>query len=268
MALTQGWRRLYDQARRFTRTLKNSGAVTDELLAWAFSEAEQKIAHMAIESGIPWAIRNKQIDDTNLGTIIALNAHFLFIETDLQIFDFAKVKRLFRVDAAQGFREEQIVHLDTMFSAASGVTAGSIISTLNVEAWIEDGDLNNATVPRQELAIRLYNKGQALDGGELKIQYWISPLEVDPDFFFEVDSNGVHTRFPSLPQPVWPAILNYALVISLEATEEVFKSNTLWKRLRGTDGILQDVRNYFATFQTDEVHYVEDTFQGEGIGGS
>lgn len=265
MTVAFGWRRLYDQVRRFTRTLRDPGAVSDDLIAWAFTEAEDKIHNLVMESGVPWNIKNTVVDDTatSFGTQMSLNVHRYFLEEDLGITDLAKVRMLWRTDPTNAVLEAPVPHLDTIFSPASGVTYGSILATLNVEAWIEDGDINASGVP--DMALRLYNRYNAMAGGSLNVNYWFVPTPVDPDFFYEVNAGGAYTRRPSMHQKCWPSIVNYAEIIILETTEDMYKGNSLWRRFNGPSGVLQELRGYLSRFQTDETEYIQDTFAGEGI---
>lgn len=252
-----GYAAMYEDIRRWSRTTAVAGAVSEDTVADAINEAQEKIQDIVIESGVPWATRNKTIDDIggNLGTQIEENVYRLFMVTDLAITDMARVRRIWRVpdDPSQG-RGARVTHLDMVGpSVEVGEGSGQVFAD---ERWAEDGDYNDDGI--HEMAIVLYNRGNALAGGLLKVNYWFSIPDITADTFVEEDADGNRTVAPPLPRLAWRAITNYAKLIILETTGDDFRRNALWARLHGPAGVLERLRMKLSAFQTGDASYVDD----------
>lgn len=264
--IVDGWAMLQKQIRRFTRTVDNDGAVTDELIAWALTEGQQALFDLVLESDVEWSIKNATIDDTasSFGTETEFKQHRYFIETDLGITDLARVRRIWRVDPNNERQSQPVFHVDKMMDAMRIKDLGSTLSLLGNEGWIHDGDVE-PTSGNHEMAITIFNRYSALSGGHLKINYWFHPPNVVVNDFYEVDDSGDLTNRPVLPRTTWPAIMNYAQLVILETVEDQYKNHSLWRRMSGTDGVIKRARSSLARFQTGEPEYGEDTFSDDGI---
>jgi hypothetical protein len=257
---------MLEQTRRFSRTVQNPGAVSDDLVAYAYTEALDVMHDLAMESAIPWSVRNAIIDDIgqDLGTQTEFATHRYFIESDLGITDLARPRRLWRVDTNNELVSQPMIHVDKLLETKRVQDLGAVISLMGQEGWTEDGDFNTDDLPEQ--AIIVYNRGLLMANGHLKVNYWFNMPIVTPDDFYEVDSSGNLTKKPPLPRKVWPAILNYAHLIILETVEDQFKGHFLWRRLSGTHGVIERVKGFFQRFEDGDPDYGDDTFGDEGMG--
>lgn len=251
---------LHAQTKRFTRTVKNSGAVDDDLIAWAFTEGQNAIADLVYASDVEWLLKNATIDDTasTFGTQTGYSEYRYFVEEDLGITDLVRVKRIWRVDPNNVNESQPLQHIDSILSLSQVRDVGALLALTAHEGWNMDGDLNTSGV--HEIAIKIYNKGNALLNGHLRINYWASPPNVTSDDFYQVDTNGDLTNRPVLPRLVWPAIMNYGHLIILETVEDEYKNHALWRRMNGPSGVIERARNTLARFQTGEPEYGHDTF--------
>lgn len=257
MQIITGYADMYENIRRWSRTAIVRGALDDDTVADAVNTAVSQVHDLAIESNMPWCVKNSTVDDIggDLGTEIEEGVYRLLIESDLGITDMARVRRLWRVPspAASG-RGVPIRHMDNIGpSAEAGAYSRAGFAD---ERWVEDGDLNDDGL--HEMSIVIYNRGNAIEGGLLRLNYWFTPEQVTADTFFEEDVNGDRTARPPLPKKVWPAITDYAKLVLLETTGDDYKRNALWARYHGPSGVLERLRTVFATFQTGDASYVDD----------
>jgi hypothetical protein len=262
---TDGWSWLLEQTRRFSRTVTNPGAVTDDLIAWAYSEAESQVYDLALESDIPWVVRNQTIDDTasSFGTQIEHATTRYFIVEDLGITDLVRVRHIWRVDPNNTTMSQPLLHSQGLFDTGRVRDIGATLTTWGREGWIEDGDYNSSGA--HDMSLLIFNKGLAMAGGYLKLNYWFCPARVEADDFYEVDSSGNLSKAPTLPRKTWSAIMNYAHLIILETIEDQYKANALWRRFGGSAGITSRLRSMFQRFQDSDPEYVRDAFVEEGF---
>lgn len=253
-ASVDGWAWMKQQTLRFTRSLRNQGAVTNDLIAYSYTEAQQMVQRLAVEAGVRWAVKSASIDDVGLalGTETATNERLLLIEDDLGITDMMKIDRLWRLGDDSTTRPALIPYVPS-----AGSTAPLILDS---EVWTEAGGNNAAG--NFEIGVRILNWGLE-SSGELRVDYWFSPPTVTADFFTEVDSSGNYTKKPTLPRPVWTDMLNYAHLLILETTDDQSKASSIWRRFQGPAGIEQRLRNYFGSFQTGSPETVIDRFSEE-----
>ena len=260
-----GWAFLQQQVRRFTRTVNNDGAVTDDLIAACLTEGQQMVFDLVLESDVEWALKNAVVDDTasSFGTEVSLNRHRYFIETDLGITDLARVRKIWRRDPNNEKKDVPLYNLSRVgdFGHAQDFGLGYVLS--NTESWAQDGDIE-PTSGNHEIAIHIFNRYASMTDGHLLVNYWFYPPLVEVSDFYEVDASGNLTNRPVLPRATWPAIMNYAQLVILETVEDQYKNHSLWRRFNGKDGILDRVRQSLARFQTGEPEYGADTFSGEG----
>jgi hypothetical protein len=249
------------EIREWSRTGTVQGAVTPETVAYAINKAQQNVHDLCLESGMPWCIRNVVVDDIgdDLGTESEQGVFRLFIETDLGITDLARVRRLWRIPATAGAgRGVRLPHIETVGAASNDLNAFGAVSE---ERWTEDGDFNDDG--DHEMSIILFNRGTALEGGHLKVNYWFTPADITPDVFYEEDDDGNLTARPPMPRKVWDSIVDYAKLVILETTGDDYKRNALWARLHGPAGVLERLRGNLAAFQTGDASYVDDSGMGE-----
>ena len=264
--VVDGWAMLHKQIRRFTRTVKNDGAVDDDLIAWALTEAQQAIFDLALESDVEWVLKSTTVDDTadSFGTEVEYRQHRYFIEKDLGITDLVRVRRVWRVDPNKQAVSQPIVNMDRVLDAQRRKEAGSALSVWASEGWALDGDIE-PTSGKHQISLMMYNRLSAMADGHIKINYWFHPSNVLTTDFYEVDSSGDLTNRPVLPRSTWPAIMNYAQLVILETIEDQYKNHSLWRRMNGVDGVLMRVRGSLSRFQTGEPEYGHDTFSDDGM---
>jgi len=245
-----------ENLRRWSRTVKSDGAATDDALADACGEAQSQIVAIAIESGVPWVVKNVTIADSALGTTVAYQRRRLFIESDLGITDLSKVRSIWRVDPANQSPGWPIHHFDNEGTEAERTANLTTLGALGGrEMWTESGDLNDDG--DHEQTIVLANWLANASGFSLGIEYWFSPPLVTTDVFTAVDASGNSTARPSLPRAAWPAVLAYAKMVLLETIGDDYKATALWRRYNGPSGILEQLRNQFSSFQTGESTFVQ-----------
>lgn len=259
MAIVTGWGLIHDNIQRFTRSVKSPGAVTDAAIADACNDALQEIMTVIIQSGQPWMVRSKVIDDTALGSTVEFRTKRLFIEEDLGVTDLAKAYKLYRVDPSNQVISKPIFHCNE--TGSENVERGAWINRWGDERWREDGDFNADS--NYDMSILLYNAGSAMAGGFLKITYWFTPDIVTEDVFTQVDANGDRTARPPLPKQFWSPLQSYAKLVLLETTGDEYKSNALWKRWGGPEGVLNKCRVLAGSFQLGEPNMVKDAFADE-----
>jgi len=263
--VVDGWAMLQQQTKRFTRTVKNRGAVDDGLIAWAYTEGQQALFDLVLESDVEWALKNVTVDDSasSFGTEVEFKQHRYFIETDLGITDLVRVRRVWRVDPNNEAQSQPMIHMDRVMDVQRVKDLGSTLSLMGNEGWSLDGDLEPVS-GNHELALMIFNKGTSMAGGHIKLNYWFQPENVLETDFYQVDANGDLTKRPALPRNTWPAIMNYAHLVILETIEDQYKNHSLWRRMNGVDGVLARARSSLARFQTGEPVYGQDTFGDEG----
>lgn len=247
---------IHDNLRRWSRTVKSDGSVTDEAMADACGEAQSQINAIAIESGVPWVVKNKQVADGALGTTIGYQRRRFFIEENLAITDLAKVRSIWRVDSSNSSPGWPIHHFDNEGTEAERSQNLLTVSSIGGrEMWTESGDLNAAG--NHEQTILLYNWRANATGYDLAIEYWFNPPLVTVDDFTEIDASGNSAARPALPRASWPALLAYAKLVLLETMGDDYKAMALWRRYNGPAGILEQLRNQFSSFQTGESTFVQ-----------
>lgn len=242
------------QTLRFTRSLRNQGAVNDDLIAYAYTEAQQMVQRLAVEAGVRWAVKSSSIDDVglSLGTESAPDERLLLVESDLGITDLMKIDRLWRLGD-----DSETSPLMIPYVPSAGTTAPLILDS---EVWTEAGGNNGDG--NFETAIRILNWGLE-SSGDLRVDYWFSPPTVTPEFFTELDANGNYTKKPTLPRPVWTDMLNYSHLLILETTDDQSKAMSIWRRFQGPAGIEQRLRNFLGTFQTGSSETAIDRYAEE-----
>ena len=248
---------MYDDIRRWSRSGTVKGAIKDETVADAMNVAIAAMDDLVIESAVPWAVRNVTVDDIgqSKGTEVEYKTRRLFIETDLGITDMARVRRLWRVHPTNAGVGAPIFHLNKV--GPEGMDIGVTVARMNDERWVEDGDFD--ANGNADMAILLYNWGNALTSGKLKINYWFTPPLVVVDDFFATDANGDRTKRPALPRKLWVPTMEYAKLVILATTGDDYKSAAIWRRSHGPSGILERVRTVLAAFQVGEPVFVEDS---------
>lgn len=260
--IVEGYQRQLKNLRRYFRAEVNSGAVDDQTCADGLWEGTSYIIDLIIESGIYWSQRKQTIDDTNLGTEIDFQVHELFIKKDLGITDMAKITRLWRVDPNKKLVRGRIPYVIDDRSGHLLRDPGSLVGPAG-EFYSESSDVTSDG--NQEQSILLYNKGTALEGGHLHIEYWWSPPPLTVEDLYETDANGNFTKGPSVPEKMWVHILNYAKWVIAEQTGDIDKQEALARRFGGSDGIKNRVREFLGEFQTGDPRYVHDQYGAEVI---
>lgn len=255
---------IFENLRRWSRTNIVKGAIEDENIADAVNEAIQQIDDMVIESAVPWATRNATIADVsnNLGTEVEFKTRRLFIEQDLGITDLARVRRIWRLDPGNATVSKPIPYIDRI--GPENVDSVRVTTAFNEERWTEDGDIDASG--NADMAIMIYNWGQGLNIGSLRVNYWFTPPLVAVDDFYATDANGDRTKRPTLPRKMWPHILTYAKLVILETTGDDYRSTAIWRRYSGPAGVLERVKTVLQAFQVGEPVFVDDTLMdGEPI---
>lgn len=256
-----GWPLIHDNIRRWSRTVKADGAIDADSIADACNTALQVVDDVIIGSGQPWAIRSKVIADItgNLGTNVEFKTRRLFMEEDLGITDLAKVYRLWRVDPNNQIISRPIYHCGK--AGSENVNNGGWLSIWGCERWREDGDFNADS--NYDMSVLIYNWGEAIAGGSLKVTYWFTPATITADVFTDTDSSGDRTTRPPVPKKLWNGIEDYAKLVLLETMGDQYKQNALWQRLRGPDGVVERLKTLCGSFQLGEANTVEDTLPEE-----
>jgi hypothetical protein len=253
---------IYENIRRWSRTTTVKGAVDDDTIADAYNVAVGVFDDLVIESNVPWATREATANDLglNLGTETEFKTRRLFLETDLGITDCARVRRLWRSDSTKQLLGQPIFYIDMV--GPENVDAGRMVSSYNDERWTESGDIDSDG--NADMAVLIYNWGNSLNGGHLRINYWFTPELITADDFFAVDKDGDRTKRPPLPRKLWVPIMEYAKLVILETTGDDYKSSAIWRRYAGPSGILERVRTVLASFQSGEAVFIEDTMTDIG----
>lgn len=256
-----GWAAIYDNIRRWSRTVQSAGSINDDSIADACNTAMQAIDDLVIQAGTAWAIRSVVVADVtgNLGTAVEFQTQRLFIEEDLGITDLAQVYKLYRVDAGNQIISKPIYHCDE--SGSENIQRGAWLARWGDERWREDGDFNSDG--NYDSAILLYNWGTALANGSLKVTYWFTPAQITAEVFSLVDANGDRTARPPLPPKLWVPIQEYAKLVLLETIGDQYKQNALWQRWHGTSGIETRVRTILGSFQLGQEKAIKDSFADE-----
>lgn len=256
MPTIDGWMLIHDNLRRWSRTVKSDGVCTPEAIADACGEAQSQIVAIAIESGVPWTVKNISIADSALGTTVGYQRRRFFIEEDLGITDLAKVRSIWRIDSNNQSPGWPIHHFDNEGTEAERSQNLLTVSSIGGrEMWTESGDANSDGNPEQ--TILLYNWGANATGYNLSIEYWYNPPLVTVDDFTAIDASGNSTARPSLPRAAWPALQAYAKLVLLETMGDDYKANAMWRRYNSPAGILEQLRNQFSSFQTGESTFVQ-----------
>ncbi len=258
---TDGWGLIYDGIRRWSRTVKSPGSIEDEAIADACNKGLQVVDNLVIESGQPWAVRSKVIDDQggSLGTDVEFKTRRLFIEQDLGITDLAKVHRLWRVDLTNATISKPIFHCDQ--TGPENIDRGNYVNRWGDERWREDGEFNDDG--NYDSTILLYNWGQAMADGALKVTYWFTPALITKDVFTDMEEDGSRVSRPPLPRKLWPFIEEYAKLVLLEQMGDAYKTASLWSRWNGKSGLEAQCRLLVGSFQLGEPNHVHDVFVDE-----
>jgi hypothetical protein len=259
--IVSGWALAADNIRRWSRTVKSNGAITDESIADAGNTAAQVVQGIILESGQPWSIRSKTIDDvgTSLGVYAEYRTRRLFIEQDLGITDLTKVMKLWRVSADASEISHPIYHCQE--TGPENIDRGTWLARYGDERWREDGDFN--TAGNYDMSVLLYNWGESLAGGKLKITYWFTPAQITKDVFSAVDANGDRTSRPPFPKQFWIPLQEYMKLVLLETMGDQYKTSALWARWGGTSGLEKHLRTLAGSFQLGESNTVKDSFIDE-----
>lgn len=259
--IVTGWPLIYQNIRRWSRTVRSDGAIDPDAIADACNEALHTLHDLIIEAGQPWAIKTEVIADVtgDLGTTTEFQTRKLFIEEDLGITDLAKIYRLWRVDPTNQIISRPIFHCGS--AGPENVERGSWIARWGDERWREDGGFNGDG--NYDMAVLIYNWGTALQGGSLSVTYWFSPATITESVFTDTDANGDLTTRPQVPPKLWPFLQNYAKLVLLETTGDAYKTNALWQRFRGPDGLVQRARTLLGSMQLGEANYARDSLADE-----
>jgi hypothetical protein len=255
-----GYRRFQLNCQRYFRASSNVGTVDDDSIADAIWEGERWMHDLIVESGTAWAVKRTVIDDSALGTQIELGVHELFINSVLGITDLAKVQQLWRVDPNNLMVSGRISYLYSESTQEHVRSPGSLIGPSG-EFYTESGGVNASG--RQEASILIYNKGTAMEGGSLRVDYWWVPQVVQTAWFTETDASGNVGRIPDLPEVLWSPILNYAKWVLTEQTGDTDRRNALARRFHGEAGLTKRVRQWLSNFQTEESVHVRDHWSEE-----
>ncbi len=126
------------------------------------------------------------------------------------------------------------------------------------EIWLETTGVD--TLGRQRQALLIFNKGNALTGGNLWVNYWFRPKKVVKDDFLVPDSGGLFTAEPEIPEYLQRHLFEDALLKFTEVSEDRERHRMLEGRMLRPSGILERIRQFTSHFQKGDPVYGEIHF--------